>query len=741
MCVGGRDYCTKVRLYDDVEISLYSSTMFRFRVSGLEGDKFPEEYEIPFVVGKLESWPQVPYTQWEDEEYSYVETSDIRIRVTHNDHSWEIFTPGGAQQIHPSGGPIYGMFRDGYTVFDSASAFGERNLNSRYAHWFYNAETGRYVDTYLAEDLILDTYFIYGPEYGNLFSQFNELVGPEPLLPKKAYGFFQTQHRLCEGTQEELMTLALVFRERGIPCDYFIVDIEWGDGCDGDEQVKLGSRMDWSLNYIHPMSPEGMITRLKRMHFDMMLIHHSAPDFPHRTGQGWTESVWDEATWWSKLEEGLDNGVQGTWQDTRRNDVTDSVIWKGLQDYFGPEQRVLFMGCRCMQKSHPWPTPPNTIPINQIIGARRYPFDWTGDCGLTWDELKWQIRAITNTHGSMKGVTYVTNDSMTYDWKIQARWNQFIDFNTVSRSHDLKPWGILGKGGEAGEPEVATAEDKAAVATAVQGETSGHPTAEESIRKHRKLRYRLLPYIYSHAFINYQTGIPICRPMLLAFPEDENCNADQWPYQYMFGESILVAPVYADVVTMEIYLPAGTDWIDYWNEEVYTGGEVIQYDTSDIEKLPMFVRSGAIIPMRDDCNWIDPTLPDDPFSLDIYPSKASSFTLYEDDGVSTYYQGGAYSLTQIACRKEGEANVRLSIGRAKGEYAGMLQQRSYILNVHHYETEPNRVTLSGNGLPRNSEPTFGEATGDGWSYDSDNGIVRIQIRRSTKKDTWIEIIR
>ena len=124
-----------------------------------------------------------------------------------------VSTRGGAGPIYPSDGPIHGMFRDGYTVFDSASAFGERNNNSRYAHWFFDRSTGRYVDTYLAEDLIFDEYFIYGPDYESLFAQLNALVGPEPVLPKKAYGFFQTQHLECDGDQTKLMALARRLRE------------------------------------------------------------------------------------------------------------------------------------------------------------------------------------------------------------------------------------------------------------------------------------------------------------------------------------------------------------------------------------------------------------------------------------------------------------------------------------------------------------------------------------------------
>jgi len=733
-------YCTKVSVEADAEISLYDDGMFRFRISHLEGDRFPNRYEIPFVIGRLENWPPVAYREWKDDAYHYIETAVLRIRVDRKTLDWQVFVPGRENRIYPSEGPIHGMFRDGYTVFDSASAFDEPNHNSRFAHWFFNPGTGRYVDTHLDGDLIFDRYFIFGPEYEKLFFQLNRLIGPEPLLPRKAYGFFQTQHLACEGTQEMLMEVARKFRERDIPCDYLIVDFEWGDGCDGDREVKWGSRLDWSSHYTSPLSPEEMIDRLRSMHFDVMLIHHSAPDFPNRLDQGWTESLVDEKTWWDQLRSKLDIGVRGTWQDTRRNDLTDSVIWNGLRDYYGTSQRVLFMGCRKMQEINPWETMRNTIPVNQVIGARRYPFDWTGDADYTWAELKWQIGAMTNRHGSMKGVTYITNDAYGADWKIQARWNQFIDFNTVSRSHNLKPW--------AGDSELEEWKQKIKIArekTTPVGETLRMPesgaeeTAETSIRRHRKLRYRLLPYIYSQAYVNHLTGLPVCRPMLLAFPDDPACSADQWPYQYLFGPDLLAAPVYADTASWEIYLPAGAKWIDYWNHEVYEGGKTILYDASNINRLPLFVRSGAVIPMRPDSGWIDPAIPDDPLTLDVYPLGNRSYDLYEDDGVTTDYQRGHYARTRILSLRLGTEGLRIRLEKAVGDYARRPRFRRIVFKINLWEAEPLTVNLGRRRLPKRIGAAWSMNEENGWKYDPTARILWISAECDVTRDSEIAV--
>lgn len=715
-------YCTKVYPLKNVEISLYTPRMFRVRKSLLEGNPFPAQYEIPFVIGHRENWKPVSYTKSETGNTFIIRTGAIRIAVSKVSGSWEVRTADEKIRIYPSDGPVYGMFRDGYSLFDNASFFGEKNSNSRHSHWFLNRETGNYHEIFLEQNLISDRYFIYGPSFKEILLQFNQLTGPVPLLPKKAYGFMQTQHLGCPGTQEKLLAVAKKFRDRDIPCDILIIDFEWGDGCDGTKEVKWGSRLDWSSGYTKPLSPGQMIQKLKELHYDVLLIHHSAPDFPNRKNQGWTESVYDEDMWWQKFREKLDMGIAGTWQDTRRNDITDSVIWNHIRKYHGPGKRVLFMGCRKMQLHNPWDNYFCALPMNQVIGSRRYPLDWTGDCSFSWQELAWQIRAITNTHGSMKGISYISSDAVGADWKIQARWNQFSDFSPISRSHNPKPW--------SGNIDTSNFIKKIRITNRnrIQPEEApGKPsvrngqTAEDSIRKHRKLRYRFLPYLYSYAHRHYQTGMPVCRPMIMAFPEDHHVNGDQWPHQYLLGEWILVAPVTGDYRTMEIFFPGGTTWIDYWNKEIIQGGGILPYDVSDIGKLPLFIREGAILPKRQESGWIDPTVPDQ-LTFEIYPAKFSHFTLYEDDGITTGYQTGKYSTMKILCRKV-PGEIQIDILPVRGTYRNRPADRPYSLEVFWPETAPRTVTLNRKRLkPQKKIPGFGEK---GWHLNPEAQFITI----------------
>lgn len=675
-------YATKVYLNDSVEISLYTPTMFRFRISNLDSIKFPDKYEIPFLNGHFEPWKEVGCKFSETEQDYVIQTEKIHIHVNKNNLEWKI-TDQDLKQIFPSNGNVHGMFKDGYTIFDNASAFNETNLNSRYTHWFYNNETKSYTDIFVEEELIEDRYFIYGPDYPSLFKQFNLLVGSEPLLPRKAYGFFQTQHLPCDANQEDFIEVAHEFRKRDIPCDNLIIDFGWGDACDGDKEVVWGSRMDWSSNYLSPLSPKEMLDSLQAMNYSAMLIHHSAPNHQNRVNHGWTETLVDEDLWWEKYKEKLDLGVAGTWQDTRRNNITDAEIWNGTQRYIGDENRVYFMGCRRMQETNPWGGELTQLPVNSMIGSRRYPFHWVGDSDFTWSEMKWQINAITNTHGSMKGMSYLTWDVYGKTPLIQARMNQFVDFLGVSRSHNLKPWSIssdidLWKSRIVIERKLKT---NANTTNAERLAMAGEFTAENSIRRHRKLRYRLLPYIYNLAYENYLSGMPMCRPMMVEFANDLACSKNQWPFQYMFGESFLVAPVYHELKTHKIYLPEGPNWIDYWTKEVFEGGQEIGYNTENCEQLPLLIKEGSLICYAEERNWIVPGEQEEVLWLEVYPGKDNEIILYEDDGLSTKYQQGEFSQTQISSQRKDNGEIELVIDKSEGEFCNQLKYRMWKVRI------------------------------------------------------------
>lgn len=682
-------YSTQISISDNIRLDLFTPHMFRVRISYLHGDKFPGEYEIPFAIGKTDSWAPVPYTIRETDLHRVITTDALEI------YCWKSFckilvNDRSGNRLYPSTEPVYGLFQNHCAVFDSASVLTEPNENSRYCHWFYNHQTKRY-DIFLKEDVLKDIFFIWTPDYPSAFRLFNTLVGAEPMPTRKSLGYYQTQHLGASGNQRMLMEAAKAFREKDIPCDTLILDFEWGDGVDAGKNIPWGTRLDWAEGYCSPLSPRDMLAQLADMHFQVMLIHHSIPGYPNQSDEGWIGKIYDYDHWWEAMDKHLADGVVGTWQDTRKNDISNGRIYADLQDHMGSGQRCAFLCNYDLYRNCNWTTDSLLIPTYQKIGGRRYPYQWTGDMIYDrWDELSFQVESIVNRHGSMKGITYLTNDCMRPGPQaISIRSAQFQCFNAITRCHNGKPWQNHSSLGDmAAKMAITSSENQDPEACkalpeqefALIGLQNQDPVQEAIIRKFLKLRYRLLPYIYTFAHENYETGMPICRPMLLAFPNDPNCNQDQWPRQYMFGSELLAAPVCEDVQKMRVCLPAGCGWTDYWTGQHYEGGQIITVDVTDLSVMPLYLKDGAIIPMQEECSWIDHSDRLNTLYLDICPTADGSFTLYEDDGVSLAYQSGAFALTKIRCTAA-EGSCLLTVGAAEGAYDAMPEKRAVTATV------------------------------------------------------------
>jgi alpha-glucosidase len=178
---------------------------------------------------------------------------------------------------------------------------------------------------------------------------------------------------------------------------------------------------------------------------------------------------------------------------------------------------------------------------------------------------------------------------------------------------------------------------------------------EDIIRKYLKLRYQLLPFLYTTLEEAHRTGTPLFRPLLLNYQDDPNTyNLDD---EFMIGNDLLVAPILKpDVIRRLVYLPKG-EWYDYWTNKKYEGGTTINVD-APLETVPMFVRAGAIIPLGPELKYVGEK-PVDPITFNIYPDSngSASTTLYEDDGVSPAYKQGAFRLTTVNARRAGVGYV------------------------------------------------------------------------------------
>jgi alpha-D-xyloside xylohydrolase len=304
-------------------------------------------------------------------------------------------------------------------------------------------------------------------------------------------------------------------------------------------------------------------------------------------------------------------------------------------------------------------------------GLQRYSTaTWSGDIATRWEDMKAQISAGLNF--AISGIPYWTMDIGGFcvenryvagqyvwnatgkeneDWKewreLNTRWFQFGAFCPLFRAHGQfpfrEPWEIA--------PE-------------------GHP-AYESIVYYTKLRYSLMPYIYSLAGMTYFNDYTIMRPLVMDFMADANVlNIGD---AFMFGPAFMAAPVYEyGAREREVYFPECKGWYDYYTGEFQEGGAYVTVD-APYERMPLYVRAGSIVPVGPEIQWSDEK-PADVIDLYVYAGADGSFTLYEDENVNYNYEKGAYTMIDFAFS---EAEQKLRIGERRGEFPGMLEERTF----------------------------------------------------------------
>jgi hypothetical protein len=286
--------------------------------------------------------------------------------------------------------------------------------------------------------------------------------------------------------------------------------------------------------------------------------------------------------------------------------------------------------------------------------------------------------------------------------ELYVRWMQYGTFCPITRAHGAGP----AVGGQDTEPWAFGA------------------TAEQISKQYIELRYQLLPYIYTFARENYETGMPLARPLFFDYPTDNTLYNHS--SSYLWGDAILVSPVVqAGQTTKDVYLPQGR-WVYYWDDQVYEGGQSVNVATP-LEIMPIFVKSGSIIPRQPIINYTNER-PIDTLMLSVYPSsnEDATFTLYEDDGQTLDYQSGSFAITEfsqsiVAARSLTLMNI--DFGSAQGTYTGKPQQRVYLTDIHGISANPTAVRKNGVLLPERF--SYGElrAGGDGFFYDGSSNIL------------------
>jgi alpha-D-xyloside xylohydrolase len=510
---------------------------------------------------------------------------------------------------------------------------------------------------------LLDYVVFYGPSADSVIATYRNLSGNVPMLPLWAYGFWQCRERYTSSTH--LVETVKEFRKRNLPLDVIVQDWQyWG-------KYGWGVPKFDETNY---PNPAGFIKELHDLnaHFSVSVWENLSKD--SEIGKGYVaknlfipNSPWVDVlnpfareTHWNALNQNLFAfGVDSWWMDATEpeNDgLKSKKTYLGLGDFYRLTY-PLFVS-QAVYEGQRKTTSEKRVCIltrSAFLGQQKYGIiNWSGDIGGNWDTYKRQIVAGLNY--TITGFPYWTTDiggffrpgSSQYTDKkyhdLLTRWFQWGALNPIFRIHgyqsETEPW----KYGQ---------------------------QVEDNMRKMLNLRYRLLPYIYSEAWQITKNGSTIMRPLVMDFNNDQ--TALNQSFEYMFGKSILVAPVTEpDVNEWSVYLPKSVAWYDFWTGKHYEGGQTIK-TAAPLDKIPLFVKAGSIIPMGKFVQYAGQKSADT-LEIRIYKGADGRFDLYEDQDDNYSYEKGNYAIVPF---KWDEQRQILTIGERQGNYPNYLQKRIF----------------------------------------------------------------
>jgi len=527
-------------------------------------------------------------------------------------------------------------------------------------------------------------FVIAGKTYDEIYEGYRKLTGDVAMLPKSAYGYIQCKQRYS--SQAELMGVAKGYRERHLPIDDLVID--WFT------YTKMG-QMD--MDPVKWPDPVEMLKELHAMNYHVMIsvwprFVKESRYYPLLLKNGWFEHLKDgtptdglpydkagsdidttnpdAAKWyWDIVKENyVKKGFDAFWADETEPDLSpnDSYFHVGPgTEYFNTyplfHTKAFYQGMR-----KDMPERALILARDAYLGAQHNgAIFWSSDISPNWDVLKRQVPTGINFVAS--GMPYWSTDiggwqDLPYSHKperpvlidpsdardevhqyddypeLYVRWFEYGAFQPTFRTHGTRPYNEVWSYGKQAEP---------------------------ILEKYLRLRYELMPYIYSLGHGVNQTGAPFMRGLFMDFGNDPKvANIGD---EYMFGPALLVAPVTDQGMTSRpVYLPAGTDWYNFWTNERLKGGQTITAD-APIDRIPLFVRAGSIIPMGsvvESTNEVQTIA-----KLKVYPGADGAFDLYRDDGKTYAYEGGKFEVSHLsysdATGKVGHTGAE--VGYEKGE--------------------------------------------------------------------------
>jgi alpha-D-xyloside xylohydrolase len=571
---------------------------------------------------------------------------------------------------------------------------------------FHDDAFGSYLWSDVAREL--DYYVMLGPSFDQVVAEFRALTGPAPMLPRWAFGYVQSKERY--ESQGDLLAVAREYRRRGLPLDCIVLD--W----------KSWTGHAWGQKSLDPVrfpDPLGMTRELHALGVRLMVsiwptMRPGGDDWRELVDRGQllgnqaTYNAFDpaaRATFWCQADRGLfSHGIDAWWSDCTEPFEAD---WAGAvkpepeerlrintdeaKRYLDPElinayslvhSQGLYEGQRsvCREKRV------MNLTRSAFPGQQRFAtVTWSGDVSASWETLRRQIADGLNFCAT--GMPYWTTDVGGYFaarrpelwfWagdfddgvddlgyrELYLRWFQYAAWLPMLRSHGTDTPREIWRFGSPGE------------------------TTYDALVHALRRRYRLLPYIYSLAGWTTQRAYTMLRSLPFDFPDDVRTHG--LGDQFLLGPAFLVCPVSTPMayapgsrpldgasLTRRVYLPAGADWFDLATDELLGGGQEI-HAAAPLERIPVFVRAGSIVPMGPDQDHAD-VAPNEMLEVHVYPGRDTTFTLYEDAGDGYGYEAGEFATVELAWDEEAR---RLTIGQRVGEYPGMLLERDLLIVLH-----------------------------------------------------------
>lgn len=602
------------------------------------------------------------YENWNNDDYAYeVDDDPIYASVP--------FYMG----IH--GNQTYGIFLN--NTFKTIFNFGASN--DRFS-------------SFGAEDGELDYFFFGSGSVKDIIQDYTWLTGRMQLPPLWSLGFQQC--RWSYYPDDEVVTLARTFREKQIPADVIYLDIHYM------EKYKL---FTWD-NDRFP-NPKSTIDQLKKMGFHVAVIVDPGikteqgydvyedginkdvfvkyPDGSYYAGNVWPGrchfpdfTMEKTRKWWGEKFEGLvADGVEGFW-----NDMNEPASWGNrppdliefdmegnngthleAHNVYGMQMsRATLEGVNLLKKERSF-----ILTRAAFAGTQRYSAVWTGDNVASDEHMLLSARMVASM--GLSGFSFAGPDVGGFVGKrtpeLFARWLSQGVFTPFFRNHsshntrDHEPWAY--------------------------GEE-----VERISKKYLELRYQILPYLYSTFYESSSTGLPISRSLAMDYTFDGNIYNHSYQNQYLFGHAFLVAPTESTQKFNKIYLPEGR-WFHFWSDKEYEGNQEIIVE-APLDKLPVFVMEGAIIPMQSAVQYTGQS-PSDTLDIHVYKGrKKTILEYYEDDGVSLNYQKDDFFKRKISY----DPNGTLTLDKAEGTYQSKFSYAKIILHENREKKEISIVSFS-----------------------------------------------